>query len=67
VGVLALVNPHSGISILNQKPIADAGTTQELTEGQLVTLYGDKSYDPDGKIDHYKWNQIPLPNDTKVR
>lgn len=30
-------------------------------------MYGNKSYDPDGKIDHYKWNPIPIANDTKVR
>jgi DNA-binding beta-propeller fold protein YncE len=53
------------MDILNHKPIAEPGNTQEWTEGQLVTLYGNKSYDPDGTIDHFSWTQIE-PDDIRV-
>jgi len=41
----------------NQPPIADAGLPQTVTEGDLVTLDGSASSDPDGTITAYSWIQ----------
>lgn len=42
----------------NQPPIADAGPDQTVKEGNMVTLDGSNSYDPDDGIASYFWNQI---------
>ena len=39
-------------------PIADAGLDQTVSPGTEVTLDGTNSYDPDGSIIAYEWNQI---------
>ena len=39
-------------------PIADAGPDQNVTEGNIVTLNGINSYDPDGSITSVHWQQI---------
>ncbi len=41
----------------NESPVADAGTTQTVTEGDGVPLIGTDSYDPDGVIVSYVWHQ----------
>lgn len=47
------------IVVINENilPIADAGATQTVTEGSLVTLNGSASYDEDGSIIEYIWEQ----------
>ncbi|MDG2299871.1 MAG: hypothetical protein P8L40_09685, partial [Planktomarina sp.] len=43
----------------NKDPIADAGSTQLIASGSLVTLDGSSSSDPDtGDTISYKWEQI---------
>jgi len=43
---------------LNQAPIANAGPDQAVTPGELVTLNGSGSYDPDGDTPiTYQWTQ----------
>jgi YD repeat-containing protein len=42
----------------NIRPIANAGDDQHVNIGQLVTLDGSLSYDPDGEIVYYQWYQI---------
>jgi len=44
--------------IENQTPTASAGTDQTTNYGQLVTLDGSGSSDPDGTIASYQWSQI---------
>jgi len=42
----------------NQPPISDAGPDQTVNEGQLVTLDGSNSTDPDDGIASYLWTQV---------
>ena len=42
----------------NQRPNADAGSDQTVTEGATVTLNGGGSTDPGGSIVTYAWQQI---------
>ena len=47
---------------VNQAPIADAGSKQELTlPADFIKLDGSKSYDPDGNIASYLWTKIDAP------
>jgi hypothetical protein len=39
----------------NQSPVADAGSDQNVTQGQAVTLDASNSYDSDGSIVSYEW------------
>lgn len=54
----------------NLKPVADAGSDQEVNEGEAVTLDGSGSSDPDNAPNtflHYKWvslEGITLDDDT---
>lgn len=45
----------------NSRPIAIAGPDQTVTEGQLVTLNGQNSYDPEGSTLIFQWRQIGGP------
>ncbi len=42
----------------NQAPISNAGLDQTTSYGQVVTLDGSSSTDPDGAISAYAWSQI---------
>jgi phosphatidylserine/phosphatidylglycerophosphate/cardiolipin synthase-like enzyme len=46
----------------NQPPVADAGTSQRVGEGDDVTLSGLASFDPDGDLLTYSWNQTAGPS-----
>ena len=46
----------------NTAPIADAGADQTVSESDLVTLNGSGSYDSDGVIVSYQWQQINGPD-----
>jgi uncharacterized cupin superfamily protein len=48
----------------NRAPTADAGEDQTVTEGDLVTLDGSASSDPDGNIQNYHWLQTAGENVT---
>ena len=43
---------------VNTAPVASAGATQTVDEGDLVVLDGGSSYDPDGDSLIYNWSQI---------
>ena len=47
--------------ICQDLPIADAGQNQEIYEGDTGYLDGSGSYDPDGAIKFYYWQQISGP------
>ncbi len=40
----------------NSPPVADAGSDQSVSSGDLVYLGGSNSYDPDGTIVSYEWD-----------
>ena len=42
---------------VNHPPVADAGSDQEVDEGETVTLDGSNSTDPDNGIASYLWTQ----------
>ena len=44
--------------LANQTPVANAGEDQSYSFRQSITLDGQSSYDPDGQIVAYQWNQI---------
>jgi hypothetical protein len=44
-------------AVVNQPPIANAGSDQHVPEGTLVTLDGTQSIDLDDGIDTYQWSQ----------
>jgi hypothetical protein len=46
------------IQNVNQPPVASAGPDQIVEEGDVVTLNGTASPDPDGDILSYSWEQI---------
>jgi hypothetical protein len=48
--------------IVNDIPVADAGSDQAVSEGSTVTLDGGNSTDPDDVIDAWKWIQIDGPS-----
>ena len=52
-GVLA--QGQVGQQLENQPPIANTGPDQRVNEGDLVTLNGSGSFDPDGEIVTYAW------------
>lgn len=46
----------------NKPPVADAGGNQTVDESDTVTLDGSNSYDVDGTINTYLWEQQSGPN-----
>lgn len=52
------ISPGDTGDPVNQKPMADAGSNQDVFEGDAVTLNGGSSSDPDGHVVSYSWKQI---------
>lgn len=49
------------VTWVNEPPAADAGQAQTVNEGDVVTLSGTGSTDPDDGIDQYVWTQTQGP------
>ncbi len=56
-GMQAVDTVNINISWENAPPVADAGSNREVEQGDLVTLDGTDSFDPDGGILTYDWIQ----------
>jgi hypothetical protein len=53
--------------ILNQPPVANAGTNQTITlPTNKATLSGSKSSDPDGSIASYNWARVSGPSTPNI-
>ena len=52
------VSTVSSFTLINQAPVADAGTAQLVVEGDLVALDGSASSDIDGTIASYVWTEL---------
>ena len=46
----------------NSSPYANAGSNQSVQPGDMVTLDGSESFDPDGEITSYLWEQSSGPD-----
>ncbi len=51
-------NADNSAATANTRPIANAGADQVVSEGQLVTLLGNASYDPEGDSIVFQWRQL---------
>ena len=49
-----------------EAPVAKAGVDQSVADGELVTLNGSESYDPDGTISVVQWEQISGKNQVTL-
>ncbi len=61
-GLESSVSCIVNISSINACPIADAGLNQNVTEGEIVTLNGSGSNDPDNDSISYLWEQTEGPH-----
>ena len=64
--------PFTITVVANQPPTADAGTDQNVGEGDTVTLDGSRSRDPEGETLTYAWSQttdasVQLSNPASVQ
>jgi hypothetical protein len=50
------------VTVANQPPVANAGQNQTVSTGQLVTLDGTLSKDPEGQLLEYIWTQTNGPS-----
>ncbi|QTA91028.1 PKD domain-containing protein [Desulfonema magnum] len=60
------------VTFINRTPAADAGPVQKVNGGDIVTLDGSHSTDPDGRIVSYLWTQtdgteVSLSNATAMQ
>ncbi|MEI9476509.1 MAG: Ig-like domain-containing protein [Deltaproteobacteria bacterium] len=51
---------------VNDPPVANGGTDQNVITGQLVTLNGSESYDPDGMMITFLWSFEEVPRKSHV-
>jgi hypothetical protein len=49
-----------------EPPVADAGSDQSVEEGDMVTLNGSDSLDPDGTISSVRWEQVAGKNQVTL-
>ena len=50
----------------NQQPVAEAGQTQNVSEGSTVQLDGSASFDPDQNPLTYKWKLVSKPTNSNA-
>lgn len=63
--VTITVNPEP--TLPNQAPVANAGVNQVITAPQnSIMLNGTSSFDPDGAIVYYAWNQVSGPSTAGI-
>lgn len=52
------------VTVTNRVPVADAGDDQALQVGELATLDGSRSSDPDGQALSYSWSFLSRPSNS---
>ena len=52
----------SAAEAANQRPVADAGSDRAVALSATVRLDGSQSFDPDGRINKYRWRQTKGPS-----
>ena len=57
-GSLASATSNVNVMGVNEPPVADGGGSVSVEEGVVVLLDGSGSYDPDGGIASYLWQQV---------
>jgi hypothetical protein len=50
-----------------ERPVADAGADQAALSGQMITLDGSRSRDPDGDKLRYDWELVKAPKGSRAR
>ncbi len=64
--VLKCTLPRCEIVKANQPPVANAGEDQNIIVGDLVTLDGRNSSDPDGDLITYNWTILAIPSGSSA-
>jgi hypothetical protein len=63
--ITVTVNPEP--TLPNQAPVANAGSNQVISlPTNTIVLNGSSSFDPDGTIAHYAWNEISGPSTATI-
>ena len=58
--------PGAGCSASNTPPVSNAGVTQNVTTGSVVTLDGSASSDANGDTLTYKWALLSKPTNSNA-
>ena len=55
------------VSAENIPPVANAGDNRKINLGMSISVSGQKSFDPDGDIETYKWSQKSGPQEAQIK
>jgi hypothetical protein len=53
-------------AVENSPPVADAGPDRNVITGQVVTLNGSESFDPEGAMITFLWTFVEIPSASRV-
>ncbi len=64
--IIANHSIEATFEVENIPPVADAGPDQNVITGQLATLNGSESYDPEGAMITFHWTFLKVPEGSSV-